>query len=93
MGKLKDITYFAVKKKKKSKVVPVYTMKAYSGRRAIAQLIFNISTKTDLNGKIHAPATTPPPPQKKKPRYPLNRMLGGRQSRLGAIKKRKISCS
>jgi len=39
-GKLEDITYFAVKKCK----VPVHTMKAYSGRRGIAQPFLSIGT-------------------------------------------------
>ena len=63
----------------KSEVVRVHAMKAQRGNGGIAPFILNIATSTDVGGQRHTPAALPPG----KTRHPLNRNLGGPQSRSG----------
>jgi hypothetical protein len=63
-------------------------MKAYREWR-YSSTILDLSTR--YSGQLHAPAALPPGKQPP-PRYPLDRRLGGNQSRLDAVERRKISC-
>jgi hypothetical protein len=45
----------------------------------------------EVNGQFHAPAVSPPPPGGKRPRYPLDRSLGGAHSR--TLWRREKCCS
>ena len=70
-------TYLLENKLQKGKFVPVHAMKAYMGNRGTAPLILNLL----LDG---GEWSTPGPPRftlGKERRYPLNRQLGGPQSR------------
>jgi hypothetical protein len=55
-------------------------MKAYWGNRCIAPLILWLRHELDVSGELHAPAAWP---QGNSPWYPLDRRLGGPQSRSG----------
>jgi hypothetical protein len=55
-------------------------MKAYWGSGGIAPLILWPRHYTEVSGQLHAPAALP---QGKSPWYPLDKRLGGPQSRSG----------
>jgi hypothetical protein len=55
-------------------------MKTYWGSGNIAPRILDLGTRWEVSGQIHAPAALP---SGKEPRFPLDRRLGGPQSRSG----------
>jgi hypothetical protein len=66
----------------KSKSVPVYAMEALRGREGIAPTHSWPRHLMGVSGQHHAPAALYP--RGKGPRYPLDRRLGGPQSRSGS---------
>jgi hypothetical protein len=69
------------KPKVKSKGVPLHAMEAHGGRGGIAPTHTQPWHYMGVSGQRHAPAALYP--RGKDPRYPLDRRLGGPQSRSG----------
>jgi hypothetical protein len=65
----------------KSKAVPLHAMAAHGGRGGIAPTYTKPRHEMGVSGQRHAPAAIYP--RVKDPRYPLDRRLGGPQSRSG----------
>jgi hypothetical protein len=68
--------------KRKKKSVPLHAMEAHGGKRRYSSYSYLTSALDGVNGQRNDSA--PLYPQGKDPRYPLDRRLGGPQSRSGS---------